>query len=84
MRPLWMNRHDDHFDHFFKKIKESEKNTQKVKSFGMEPFYVYYFLGKMINLSFDKINKKLLHKIARNRDRSSNQTHFQRNRQKLI
>ena len=53
-----MNRHDGHFDRFFNKIKESEKNTQKMKSFGMESFYVYQLLGKMINLSFDKVFRK--------------------------
>ena len=28
MQPLWMNRHDEHFDHFFNKIKESEKYSK--------------------------------------------------------
>ena len=30
-----------HFDHFFQKNNRKWKNNQKVKSFGMDTFYVY-------------------------------------------
>ena len=39
-------------------------NYSKKKFFGMEFFYVYHLLAKIINLSFDKLFKKLLHKKA--------------------
>ena len=58
-QPFYMISHPCNFDNTLKEIIENEKKVQQLKSFHMEASYVQWFVRKMINWEYHKLEKKI-------------------------